>query len=276
MKKIAISVSGQTRGHNQISKRWMKGLFHLFDGYDIDLYGHTWDYCELPKTLDKFKEFHVSSPEEIWTDFVQHNLFERVPFKQSWTETSEWEDILITNDFNKFMELCKQRSIDAYAQIYSFIKSLEKIKQENYDAVFRYRWDLGLSSELSDEIAYGKKMIRQFLYKEQEFSGLNRDSTILSLSPIGITKDTMHDVAFLIDCKNPQFKTMKGEPLEKGLSRVIRGELVSRRLNGHELWYWFLKYHRFVIASGIPNSIFTLIRGDGDYNQDMEISKKFS
>ena len=59
MKKLAISISGQTRHYHKTADEFHNSLDKLFGNLTYDLYGHTWNNCEYssPVNPELFKSF---------------------------------------------------------------------------------------------------------------------------------------------------------------------------------------------------------------------------
>ena len=57
--KVAISISGETRNHNDpgVYEQFWDHMDEFTTGHECDFYGHTWTRCDSPKSEYKLKRF---------------------------------------------------------------------------------------------------------------------------------------------------------------------------------------------------------------------------
>lgn len=140
--KIAICISGQTRGHNEIRDEFYDGLNAVFGDFDYDLYGHTWTDQEVPANTTDFVKFTYEDQDVIW-DYSKIDLFKLMPYNESWLNKTEYQEYLDgTKDIQEFWKFCSDRVKGAFGQIWSAHKCFQSVVLENnYDMIIRYRWD---------------------------------------------------------------------------------------------------------------------------------------
>lgn len=243
--KLAISVSGETRLYNNEYnlQQFHVALDKLFGKYEYDLYGHTWNRCEVPQDITSYTVFEQTDDNEIWEQLVKPNFFDFVPYRDEWQQLSEYQRI--ESDPKQFIEFCKKTSIGAYAQIWSWDKTIKQIfpRISEYDGVVRWRWDSNIEEgdELIDQkIFLAQEQIHDFLtkresYDSQQYTGHNH---VLTECPSNLHSNTMQDTFFIVDRMG--IINMNRQSIVKSLGSAIRNSLPVR-YTAHELWWQYLE-----------------------------------
>lgn len=247
--KIAISVSGQTRGFNNISEDWHRGLDLLLQDHEYTLFGHTWDNCELPNDKSKFESLSVTSNNDIW-EWASQDMFNRVPYNTSLEFNDEWinckqKDIGTINFFKKI-------AIGGWAQIWSFNKTLDDIKfsYKDYDVFFRWRWDSVVSSKQRD-IDIFREVLPNWVNDKDIWDNYNA-CNILTYTPGNLTRRTMQDTHFLL--KHDMIENLTKYNFLDVLQATTENirKYHSHNITAHELWYEYLSGQGANIGCGYP------------------------
>jgi len=150
-KKIAICYSGQTRHLNEypeFTDDWYN-ILGLFNEFDCDLYGHTWEDQATPNDdiLKNFKVFEKTNQDDIWdTIKLMPNLgfWDFMPEARDWHLKQEYQDII--NNKGDFITFAKARINGTLGQLWSAHECFHLIKADahwpDYEYVVRLRWDL--------------------------------------------------------------------------------------------------------------------------------------
>lgn len=239
--KIAICISGQTRGYNQNITEFQNLLDELFLDFDYDLYGHTWDDCELPKNAKDFKNLLVTDQEEIWK-FSKNHFFDIVPHRSEWNENSEY--IKALEGKTSLVELCKKLTKNAFGQFWSAYHSFNIVdKTQNYSLIVRMRWDNTLAFEIGEinrqsKIENFRKTLLDFKLSKNRFSGFHSQTDVL------VTNEILFDNNGLFF--NDVFFILKSASLEKILNNSIDYSILNiyqmsdDRKTAHHLWSKYL------------------------------------
>lgn len=264
-KKLAVSISGQTRFYGRHWKRFHEGLEDFFCEYEIDLFGHTWNNCEYSQSINteqrkKFKSFEMSSNLEIWNEWVKYDIFRRTPFRESWNDDPDWQQFIRGND-SGIIEFIKQRSIGAWAQIWSFNKTLSQINSYGYDGLVRYRWD-NYFTGIPEEMKTCQNIISDFFNKEKDFDSpfYVGGAECISMGPQLMTHKTMQDT-FMIFNKEGLDKLMyASEDWKNTLEKTTYED--NENYHGpssHELWATYLHAcNKIIRCAALPNIRSTL------------------
>lgn len=244
--RVAVSVSGQTRSYN-VQKNlnfFYKGLDSLFGTYD--LYGHTWNDCEPPVDVDRYEQFVQTDQNDIWERFVKHNIFDRVPFRPQWMDHPDF--VRYFDNETGFMEFCRQRSIGAYAQVWSWAETLSLMapRVKNYDCVVRWRWD-NTVNDAEAKIEQFKETLDHWVNRTGDFDAFVGGADVLTMVPD--RPHWMQDAIFV--CRPGAALRKQAEP-ERILARVVNNRL-PRRDSSHELWYSYLECSGAIISTGLPH-----------------------
>ena len=264
-KKLAVSISGQTRFYGRHWKRFHEGLEDFFCEYEIDLFGHTWNNCEYSQSINteqrkKFKSFEMSSNLEIWNEWVKYDIFRRTPCRESWNDDPDWQQFIRGND-SGIIEFIKQRSIGAWAQIWSFNKTLSQINSYGYDGLVRYRWD-NYFTGIPEEMKTCQNIISDFFNKEKDFDSpfYVGGAECISMGPQLMTHKTMQDT-FMIFNKEGLDKLMyASEDWKNTLEKTTYED--NENYHGpssHELWATYLHAcNKIIRCAALPNIRSTL------------------
>jgi len=250
-KRLAICISGQTRIYNKSWEHFHRQLDEFFgDEYEYDLYGHTWNNCEYssPVNPELFKSFHMTSNLDIWNDWVKHDIFARTPFRTTWNDSPEWISYINSNG-QGIIDFIKQRSIGAWAQIWSFNESLKYIDPDEYDGLVRYRWDNGITTNQHELICATETIYDYLDGKVNNYT----NPECLSMTPQLTTRYTMQDTLMvfnkrgLVKVKRPDFlHTLEVCTYDNNQQR--------HGPSSHELWRIYLKScNELVVVAGFPN-----------------------
>lgn len=245
--KIAVNISGQTRWHNLNEQWFYPHLEKLLEGFEYDLYGHTWDYCEKPNAIEKFTNFIQTDQNEIWDKFVKYNIFDRIAYRTNWIDLEEYNDAL--NGKTDFLEFCKKTSFATYGQIWSWYECMKTIPTDDYDLILRWRWDIDAKID-PHHIFEFQTNIRNFSNKQGEYNSNLTNSDVLTMSPM--VSGTMHDTCFAM--RAGSFKHF--DDIENQLDRVVRRNLPDR-FDAHELWFTYLS-DKSTVAYGLPQIVTSL------------------
>lgn len=260
-KKLAVSVSGQTRLYGKHWERFHKGLEDFFEDYDIDLYGHTWNNCPHSYAINteqqkKFLSFNMTSNSEIWNKWVKEDIFARTPWRQSWNDNPQWKTFISGND-SGIIEFIKQRSIGAWAQIWSFNETISQIQETNiqYDGFIRYRWD-NYFTEIAEEMQTTKNIIHNYIYRKKDFENTyyTGAAECISMGPQLLSHRTMQDVFMVFN--NQGMDKLKNANLNwiKTLEKITYD--FNENTHGpssHELWATYLHTCGLIICANMPN-----------------------
>tara|TARA_B100000927_G_C16472092_1_gene471993 strand:- start:175 stop:1002 length:828 start_codon:yes stop_codon:yes gene_type:complete len=256
MKKLAISISGQTRHYNKTCDEFHDDLHKVFGNhFTYDLYGHTWDNCEHsrpinPKQRALFKSFHMTSNLDIWNAWVKYDIFARTPFRRTWNDSPEWISY-IDGSGHGITDFIKQRSIGAWAQIWSFNESLKYIDINQYDGLVRWRWDNGVTKN-PHELECAIDTIYDYFRDDKTYT-YTGNAECLSMTPQLTTRYTMQDTIMVFN--------------KQGLAKVKRPDFLNtlevctydnneqkHGPSSHELWRIYLKScSELIVVAGFPN-----------------------
>lgn len=265
MKRLAISVSGQTRTYTDNYLKFHKGLEILLGEYEYDLFGHTWNNCpdsKLPQDKDKFTSIYSSSNLDIWNEFAKDDIFRCVPFRGAWNNDPQWQNYINGND-KDIINFLRDRAIGAWAQIWSFNQTLRDIDPEQYDGLVRYRWDIFPLHHNKEIMTVAKKYINDFLYKTDDFlygSYIGR-SNCISSGPQLINWQTMQDMFMVFDqdgmCKLKNAHTNWMHTLET----ILEVNNQTHGPSSHELWACYLEACKVITSACMPIVITQLDNG---------------
>lgn len=268
-KRLAISISGQTRLYSKHWERFHTALEDFFYDYEIDLFGHTWNDCEHSQAINteqqkKFLSFEMSSNLEIWNDWVRYDIFKRTPFRNSWNDDPEWQKFISGND-SGIIEFIKQRSIGAWAQIWSFNKTIGQINSYGYDGLVRYRWD-NYFTEIPEEMKTAKNIIYNYLHKQKDFNSpfYTGGAECVSMGPQLMTHRTMQDTFMIFNKEGMDKLINASEDWENTLEKVTYD--YNENYHGpssHELWATYLhSCDQIKRCAALPNIRSTLEQED--------------
>jgi len=156
--KIAICISGETRGYNYVTetgrnkpeayylRQFMDMLLSYMPEVELDIYGHTWDHCKKPNTsLINFKKLEITNQKALIDKWTRKNFLTRV-----WTQESFMPELYAGEEL-QFIENCLEMTRRKYGQVFGAFAAYNMIEDPSqYDAVIRWRWDIGFQEEVAE------------------------------------------------------------------------------------------------------------------------------
>ena len=258
--KIGISISGQTRDFNdegRYSKPW-DSLYELFEGHDISFVGHTWDYCQTPNHVERFRHFEKTTDNDI-SEWAMEDL-SRVPYKSSWNKNPDWINALESD--NGIIEIMKKNSIGAFAQTRSFDYTLRYFQQNqsDFDYFIRWRWDSRIGDGDYDSINQQtfKRHLNNWMNKTDDFKHSYPGGDVLAMTPSS-SRRSMQDTCFAFN--KTIVKNLTQYSYFNNLLTAIRQRKpfepfsITNTITAHELWYEYLTLYGASITSMLPNVI---------------------
>lgn len=239
--KVAISISGETRNHNEpdIYKQFWNHMDKFTSGHDCDFYGHTWTRCDSPKSEDKLKRFVKTDQNEIWETFARQNIFDAIPFTR--TKDPRFIEILEDTETGAFAKWCRERIDVSYGQFWSFYHSFKNVDVSGYDACLRWRWDHSVYLENVDQFW---ESINDWLNVK---TGMQQHIDVYVASPGNSL--AMHDCAFAL--KPSALQKIYSEPIAKSMERTILKNHPDR-WDAHRLWNTWFDTLKVEIGHGHP------------------------
>jgi hypothetical protein len=128
--KIALCISGETREYNQFFGPDTIVTYLRSRGYQVDVYGHTWEHCENPRrsSVFDFKKLQIDNQDVLIRDWVNVD-----PSARLWGHNLD--------DFEASLLETRKR----IGQHVGGLISLQMPPVDTYDLVVRWRWDLQVS-----------------------------------------------------------------------------------------------------------------------------------
>lgn len=155
--KIAICVSGQTRGFNDRSDRFYESMDHIFQNVDYDLFGHTWTDQELDQShYNIFNEIIKTPPEEIWEELNKEpvNPFSFFLLTNKIRDSKEYR--LAMSGQGNLADLMNTVITGCYAQLVSGYQAIA-LAPPGYDAYIKTRWDIDKAIDTFDLVKWHKQ-----------------------------------------------------------------------------------------------------------------------
>ena len=233
--KIAICISGQTRGIND-STKLIRSFDHLKDLFDIDFFGHTWTDQVAPININDFKNFQHTDQDEIWHEFKE-DIFNMIPFNTNWNQHPEY--IKLLNGDGNFSEFAKDRVKGVFGQIVSNHKCLEQINTAEYVAVIRWRWD----NLMVNTVEFMDDLLNFVEYKNIHNNSLNKINNPMGVkwnARIGTSPGNTYieDQVFLF--RPSHVSHLVGSNVYQSLRNVYnidaKNDKDGSRLHSHALW----------------------------------------
>ena len=291
--KIGISISGQIRdfndeghflapldssdelfeGHDiwhdqimrdQLGPTRLDSLEVLFEGHDISFVGHTWDYCQTPNHVEKFRHFEKTSDDDISTWAIQD--LARVPYKTSWNENPDWINAIKSD--NGIIEIMKKNSIGAFAQTRSFDYTLRYFQQNqsDFDYFIRWRWDNRIGSDSCGRLdPTFKQHLNNWMDKTGDFKNEYPGGDVLAMTP-GSSRRSMQDTCFAFNktivnnlTQKPYFNNLQNA-IQQRKHQIVNDVAstpysMSHTITAHELWYEYLTLYGACVTSILPNIV---------------------
>jgi hypothetical protein len=268
--KMALCISGETRtwnlfdnqetiegqlghalGHDWMVKHW-RAL-----GWDIDVYGHTWDYCEYPEETDniQFKKLTISNKDTEIGDWIRQDVLSRA--------------VLHAKDFKDYpsptTEFLIEESKAAWGQIFSNCLCMEQIDDfDEYDLVVRSRWDLCIEYPNSmepvishyDDMTFFIKnysnMMHLFVKSNGFVDGCNLLLVGNSWQFFKDKFDISEDTFFCVTSGNAFINILKNKTWKQELHNLIEEVPLLKRCCSHDLWAVLWKGCSMIGYYGLP------------------------
>lgn len=178
--KIAVCLSGETRNYNQDladphARGPMDFVHELQKHFDtVDVFGHTWQHCEIPSNHTDFKKFKQQD-QQVIADWVTQDFVNRV-----YTDGGEgnFNSYNKLNDLgpDKFIESYLEKSKAIYGQTWSASECFDLVPLNEYDIVVRYRWDL---RHEGDSKFFKDTVVNRILWICGKFFDHNNDTPLM-------------------------------------------------------------------------------------------------
>jgi len=280
--KIAICVSGQTRHFNadpQYTEDF-NNILGLFEGFDYDLFGHTWNDHEDPRKeiLDRFTDYRSDDQKVIWDSIIDPrsyknpegcpNWFQFFTTQKEWIHRKEYQDILNGTSDTSYIDFAKERINGHCGQVWSAMESFLLTKHRRYDFVVRLRWDCRIcnnanefNNTIEEEIVQFKKMLWAWINQEGKCSLYPfTESNCLTADDCQVTGDSFYT--------NDMLYVIKGDTLRNIINNHTTVQTFEKILEeknyinmSHELWADWLKQMELRCIPALNN----LLRLNGDY-----------
>lgn len=156
--KIAICVSGQTRGFNDRSDRFYESIDDIFQDFDYDLFGHTWTDQEIDQShYDIFKQIIKTPQEEIWKELNKRplNPFSFFLLTDEIRDSAEYQ--LAMSGQGNLADLMNQVITGCYSQLVSGAQAISLAPLGEYQAYVKYRWDISKTVDDIDLVEWRKQ-----------------------------------------------------------------------------------------------------------------------
>lgn len=271
--KIAVCISGETRNFNRVlgmsdhrgPMDFVNELRKFFP--TVDVYGHTWAHCELPKQDPvKFTKLQVDDQSMI-DDWVSGDFLNR-----AYSNRDMWnpQNKLSSLGPQKFVDIHLQRSRAAYGQVFSAFRCFELVPRGHYDVVIRYRWDL---EHLGDTDHFEKTVVDRIHWLSRRTAqdvaaGMSTcNTTVYTGNPLAIT---LEDTFFMVNTRGHEY--LLADSIEHRLSVIFEGAWGGEKSEAHTLWNLVIftqmqhkvkPQDKIMFALHLPN-MFMLIRLPGE------------
>ena len=296
-KRIAICYSGQTRHINDdpvFTEDWYN-ILGLFDEFDCDLFGHTWEDQVTPNDdiLSNFKVFKKTNQEDIWDAVKLMNIigfWQFLPEGADWHLKPEYQDII--NNNGDFIDFAKKRISGTLGQLWSAHECFHLIKAlahwPDYEYVVRLRWDLNstfantsqneimlLRDQFKDALRnYARDRHKQPLTSTR--SARYGDFNSADILATDMLYNGRHNTPFVNDhlfvIKGISFlqsKIIRQTPIE-AFSHMARNS-PSGFPTSHTLWVEWFNYFNLHLQTALPDITSSNGPSDGKINKEWNI-----
>ena len=298
-KKIAICISGQTR---QINKQGiieqLEEVLGLFDYFDYDLYGHTWNDHDDPKRelLDRFVEYQTEDQEVIWNDIVNlmYNEDETQPkyhqffqIDDEWRNKKEFMDMLHGKSDQNYLEFCKERIKGTVGQVWSAHRSFQLMKPfidtKDYHLIIRLRWDLMIKNYFQGDYMDKQKqrfkdIINYYHHGTYDFETLHRKPSVLCADDctFELRNDPYaNDHVYVFDAGGFLNTKVLSTPPIQYLTDMIDyyslGMTMYHLPSAHTLWMQWLLHAGFRVSPKLPDIFQASGDSSGKINKEWNI-----
>jgi hypothetical protein len=215
--KVAICLSGETRIFNRYVQKFNNLISQSKqEGITVDLYGHTWDHCDIDFETGLLKQLKIEN-QKVIDDWVKEDFIKRTYYDPA-------DLIPVDKDF---ISLNIDRSRKVYGQMFSGITSLQ-MPDDSYDLYIRARWDTIPMSSNFDPIFF------KMLTTKQELA------RIYTLENYAHAQDNrihfkINDTVFGIN--KPAWSLLMTDTWEVVLDKIISNQILANtRIRDHALW----------------------------------------
>ena len=256
--KIAIMVSGQLRDYNENHEQWLADVQELFQDFDFDLYGHTWEDQDDPVNMEIFKGFKKTDQDIIWNTLIKDDIFQKIPVESEWFDMLEYQDALDVHSNTDLRQWIKSLITPTYSQLFGHKLCSELCRNNDYAFFVRYRWDCGIDDNRSYLMDYWRKNLLEFAHWQGEFgAGYQPEyNSVCVFTPsvmYGRIGKFIPDLCFLYKPGVHQmFKDLDLDWNTK-LRKIIEGTGVA--ITAHELWSHFIITSDYPIIVSGPNCV---------------------
>lgn len=257
--RFAIAISGETRNYNEQNGPDTIIKYLESQGHVVDLYGHTWDHCEVPFNKNIFKNF-VMEPQSIIDDWIKEDFMFRAWSHVEYNPTCRLSDM--TPD--EFVHRILMTSRAKYGQHFSGLKSIHMVPLHQYDIVIRWRWDLRIAKNIlqSDDMmdSFHKRMHWLERKNHQDFVVIQCSSNSWG----SFWNYAIEDTHFFIN-KHAHEKLLEMSISDR-FDSVFRKQNTNEKISYHTLWTELLCQSRIDFSFElISMTCFT-----GDRNHDLD------
>ena len=233
--KIAICVSGQTRGFNDRCDRFYENIDHIFQDFDYDLFGHTWDDQEIDQShYNIFNEIIKTPQEEIWKEIQNINPFAFFLLTDQIIASNEYK-LAIAGQGN-LADLMNETITGCYAQLVSGHQAISLAPSDEYHAYVKYRWDISKSLDTIDLSEWHKD------FYEWVINNNNRNAILEQYDIPSVEVKLFYDmmITFSTEAQKLIKKRRWNNMLDDMLINPKHPRLIPA--SAHELWENFCKH----------------------------------
>ena len=265
--KIAILVSGQLRDYNENYKQWKESIDTLFKDFDYHLYGLTWEDQPTPINVQDFVAFTKQDQNIIYNTLVNGNIFNKIPFRQQWTEMSEFKKILKGESNTTLNQWLRETITPAYSQIFGLQLCSQQVPSK-YSMYVKYRWDIGIADYIyEDNKDSWHKTLLDFAQWQGEFkeSPGYINTSVCTFSPAILHGNCkfIQDMCFLYKQDVHKKLSESNFEWEYTLTKII--ESIGWVPTAHELWAeFFIALNKMIYVQG-PACVTHSANGQSSY-----------
>lgn len=243
--KIAICISGETRGFNWVSdtgehmpegyelQNFINLIQEQYPGTECHIYAHTWDHCKAPnKDLFDYKKLEIGSQQEI-IDWVAERFVRR-----AYSNAMDFDQRVTLKELGSeaYTKTVLEVSKNNYAQQWGAFKAYNLLQDvpDKYDAVIRWRWDNGIPEYVVDMLPRFWKAWDQIFQNPNEDQGftLFQSMTYYSFVTPGVLAP--EDIFFVHN--EPASKILREIDFPNMLDNIIMQQIGPEKYANHTLW----------------------------------------
>lgn len=265
--KIAICVSGQTRGFNDRSDRFYENIDHIFQDFDYDLFGHTWNDQEIDQShYNIFNEIIKTPQEEIWKEIQNINPFAFFLLTDKIIASNEYK--LAMSGQGNLADLMNEIITGCYAQLVSGHQAISLAPPGEYHAYVKYRWDIAKSIDTIDLTGWHKQ------FYEWVINSNNRNAILEQHDYATVQMKLFYDM--MITFSTEAQKVIKSRTWELMLDDMLINPKHPRLIpeSSHHLWENFCTHIESEV-SRMPAQTCFGFAFDTSKMQDSKTNKKW-